>query len=654
MTYLSILPEPYPERGGSPANKIREAKKVGGVKEIELLFREAVQNSNDQRINVDSAIKFTMSILELSSSQKALLANAINKYDFKRSVKKIAFLRDLKKKLKEEKSYSLIIADSGTKGLNGPISASVSSEENNFANFFFKVGRAGSASDSAGGNKGEGRGVFFLNSQIGTALVFSRFYDSKNGVIKSRFFGMTLDEDFEEDGVAYSGHWYWGKKNKQGKSEPFQELEATTLAREFNLESHLIETTGTVIAVLLPRYISDEASARLYVENLRFAAEKIAWPHLIPDEKGKRSIDLRIFHPDGSETIPDPLKRQSAAFKYAKLYQQNFLELKSSTKQITLDFKTSFSKDGKDYELEKGEVLGNLYWSKELIDTALTKKSRILEEESTGLDNYPEYLTGIALFRSPKMIVQYLKTSLNSHELELFGYFASSNKANVFFRESEEGSHDEWIYKKLQLALGRARPNPVRRLQAVIEEVAKSIQKEILDSRGDGLDVDLMYEFSTMLDFEGTSSTRPIPEPPLDPQPPRPSIQTPLISWMNREPELVSSEDGFLFGSFDFSIEYDPALMTKSHASIAFIPQIVTADGLENVSDHQLPGEPEIAEIVFDGIDLPSQVKILTKSDAHQVLNAKVIVKFEGNVQISCAVKVRYFDEHEKSGEEIV
>ena len=642
MKSIFLSPEPYPDRNGAPARKIRESKKVGEINELELLFKEAIQNSNDQRLSIARKLNFYIDIRKLTGSQKDVLRDVIENYSFSRSVKKVKFLQSLKKALEEESVYCLVFTDCGSKGLNGPSTASAASDDSNFINFFFKVGRGSGTNVEDGGSAGEGRGVFFLNSGVSSVLTYSRYQAGRSSSLKSRFFGMTLDEDFQEKGKNFTGHWYWGKKGRLNSSVPYEGKDADSLAKFFGLDNHLGASSGTSIAVLLPRYIENDQQAEKYVENMRDVVEKILWPHLIPDSKGKVSIEVRISSPLGTILKPDPTAKSSIAYKYADLYSKGLNPKSKGSHELISDFRYSFEKDGVEFSLEKGESLGTLNWSKQF------KPRRVIDltinelEDPTGIQEHKEYLTGIALFRTPKLVVQYYSAIPRSNEIEVFGYFSSSREANVFFRESENGSHDSWNPKKLQLALGHARPNPVRKIQSAIEEEVKNIVKTLPESNDSSLDVELMHEFGELLDFVGIGSrrkTQVIHEPPIHgPGRVAKAIQVKL----DLPPELVERSNGFCRGIFSFKVLFDPSRLETDEFSLNFISQVMTIDGLENITSLDPDRDPQIIEIEKNGTPIRQDSLVFTSDSPYEDFKMRVHIKFPESLKIGCTY--RYTD----------
>ena len=158
---LYVLPEIMPSSGGAPASELANSTQSSKVNDIELLFREAIQNSHDQRLQADLTVDFHISISKLQVKERELISLSV------KSIANSPNFKDLKKILKSPKNlYLLTFTDANTRGLNGPTDASVASQDKNFVNFFHKVGRDSQSDSDAGGSFGHGRAVFFNSSKV--------------------------------------------------------------------------------------------------------------------------------------------------------------------------------------------------------------------------------------------------------------------------------------------------------------------------------------------------------------------------------------------------------------------------------------------------------------------------------------------------------
>jgi hypothetical protein len=74
---LAVIPEVMPSSAGAPASELANSTKSSKVNDIELLFREAIQNSHDQRIDQKKTVDFFIEISKIQKSERELLLETI-------------------------------------------------------------------------------------------------------------------------------------------------------------------------------------------------------------------------------------------------------------------------------------------------------------------------------------------------------------------------------------------------------------------------------------------------------------------------------------------------------------------------------------------------------------------------------------------------
>lgn len=504
---IHVAPEAFPETGGAEADTMKEAVSSGDTHEIELLFRELIQNSNDARIDADSQIEVDIKISKWVKDQFYVIANSLSKIENSR------LLSSLHREVsKQPDIYALYFTDKNTKGLNGPISARIQSKDRNFVNFFYKTGKSSEADQEGGGSKGHGRGVLFLHSQFGTTLTFTRFL--VEGKARTRFYGMTIDQDFNRNGQNYTGRWFWGKKNVSNPDlpVPFENEEADFIAKQFDMFDLLGNSTGTVLCVISPFHISDSESCEDYLKSINFFAQKYIWPHLIRNNDGSQSIKLSLTNLKNEKDFPNVETPDSPVNKYVEIYksylknnpQGNLIPiLSSNNSEIALRNNV--------YNIRTNEKLGVFNWVKRLkLDKSIvsdTSKSEY-EEGASGIENTGTDVTGIAFFRTPKLVVTYYETQFKSIDSEIIGFFESSKRGNPFFSASEDVTHDKWSKKKLQKILGPRRPNPVSKLESMIDEEIRSAIINEGSTDNSSINLKLGDNFGKVLSFFGEGTHR--------------------------------------------------------------------------------------------------------------------------------------------------
>ena len=502
---IHVAPEVFPETGGAEADTMNEAVSSGDTHEVELLFRELIQNSNDARNDSTSQIEVDIKISKWNKGQfNAILTSLIN-------IENSRLLSSLRKELsKQPDIYALYFTDKNTKGLNGPTSARIQSKDRNFVNFFYKTGKSTDADQEGGGSKGHGRGVLFLHSQFGTTLTFTRFL--VEGKARTRFYGMTIDQDFNKNGQNYTGRWFWGKKNTTNPELPVavENEEADLIAKQFDMFDLLGNSTGTVLCVISPFHISDSESCEDYLKSINYFAQKYIWPHLIRNVDGSQSIKLSLTNLKNEKYFPDVETADSPVNKYVEIYksylqknpQGNLIPISSSNNSEIALRNNIFS-------IRTNEKLGIFNWVKRLKfdDSIISDANKNeYEEGASGIENTQTDITGIAFFRSPKLVVTYYETQFKSPNSEIIGFFESSKRGNPFFSASEDVTHDKWSKKKLQKILGPRRPNPVSKLESTIDDEIRSVIINEGSTDNSSINLKLGDNFGKVLSFFGAGT----------------------------------------------------------------------------------------------------------------------------------------------------
>lgn len=502
---IHVAPEAFPETGGAEADTMKEAVSSGDTHEVELLFRELIQNSNDARNDPTSQIEVDIRISKWSNGQfDAMLKSLIN-------IENSRLLSSLRKKLsKQPDIYALYFTDKNTKGLNGPTSARIQSKNRNFVNFFYKTGKSSDADQEGGGSKGHGRGVLFLHSQFGTTLTFSRFL--VEGKARTRFYGMTIDQDFNKNGQNYTGRWFWGKKNITNPDLPvaFDNEEADLIAKQFDMFDLLSNSTGTVLCVISPFHISDSQSCEDYLKSMNYFAQKYIWPHLIRNVDGSQSIKLSLTNLKNEKSFPDVETADSPVNKYVEIYK-SYLQKnpQGSLIPILSSNNSEIALRNNVFNIRTNEKLGMFNWIKRLkFDNSIISDANKNEyaEGASGIENTETDITGIAFFRSPKLVVTYYETQFKSPDSEIIGFFESSKSGNPFFSAAEDVTHDKWSKKKLQKILGPRRPNPVSKLESTIDDEIRSVITNEGSADHSSVNLKLGDNFGKVLSFFGAGT----------------------------------------------------------------------------------------------------------------------------------------------------
>jgi hypothetical protein len=161
------------------------------------------------------------------------------------------------------------------------------------------------------------------------------------------------------------------------------------------------------------------------------------------------------------------------------------------------------------FSIRANEKLGIFNWVKRLkLDNSIISDANKNEyaEGASGIENTETDITGIAFFRSPKLVVTYYETQFKSPDSEIIGFFESSKRGNPFFSASEDVTHDKWSKKKLQKILGPRKPNPVSKLESTIDDEIRSVITNEGSTDKSSVNLKLGDNFGKVLSFFGAGT----------------------------------------------------------------------------------------------------------------------------------------------------
>jgi hypothetical protein len=253
----------------------------------------------------------------------------------------------------------------------------------------------------------------------------------------------------------------------------------------------------------------------------------------------KDSLDLHLF--EVSIQIEDEMPERvdvnsetSVSHKYVELYNRYQLSGEVENGGTLQLLKKIVSPGDAERTLRRGESLGTLNWVRIMSFEPIEKELELNDDAAlSGLPSVFPPLSGVAIFRKPKIVVEYVTFQSQEHDLKILGFFESSSNANYFFRLSEKDTHDSWDVSRMQKALGSAQANPVRKVMDTIKEVYGSFSLPGVTSGVTSWVPEGMLEFGSILSFSGSGVGRP------GPSKKRPPKRKPLgISPFSVEPDM--------------------------------------------------------------------------------------------------------------------
>lgn len=429
---LSLYRQQYGPDGGLDARSADNAIGRTSLGLWDLVLRESLQNSWDARTEKTGQISYFVDEYEMSQEQTHILTHEVFGQLPPRCKSS-----DLGKHIFEHRMRVLVISDTGTRGLGGPVRADVSGksgERRDFVDFVRNLGRS-TAKGLEGGTYGLGKGVLYRASQVGLCLIYSQAYH--HGLIEPRIIGVSGgDGDYDDGASRYTGRNWWGLPGKDGIVDPLTGSDARELAISLGMRVPSESDTGTSIMVVAPDF-AGVTNGRERVAAIADAAMRWAWPHAIDTGSGP-NIQFG-FNADGN-SIPGPHPLGHPVYReFATAYIEGRKRIMDPNYES--DWQTTYTPIR---SKRPNRGLGLL--THRVSQTPVATGSEI---ENT-----------VALLRDPRMVVKYLPVSAQPNGVPVFGVFISAPEMNEEFAKSEPVTHDDWVYQ--QAVAAKKSPNPVR------------------------------------------------------------------------------------------------------------------------------------------------------------------------------------------------
>ncbi|SDP57996.1 hypothetical protein SAMN04487914_11829 [Arthrobacter sp. ok909] len=429
---LSLYRQQYGADGGLDARSADNAIGRTSLGLWDLVLRESLQNSWDARTAKNGRISFSVDEYEMSLEQTRILTQEVFG-----ELPPHCKSTDLHKHIFDHRIRVLVISDTGTRGLGGPIRADVSGtsgERRDFVDFVRNLGRS-TTKGLEGGTYGLGKGVLYRASQLGLCLIYSQAYH--NGSIEPRLIAVSGgDGDYDDDDSRYTGRNWWGVPGADGIVDPLTGSGARELAESLGMRIPMGDDTGTSIMVVAPDF-AGVTNGRDRVAAIADAAMKWAWPHALDTGSGP-NVRFQFTADNGSVPGPEPLNHPVYR-EFASAYIEGRKRIMDPTYES--NWQTTYTPIR---SKRPNQGLGLLTY-------------RI---SHTPVATGSELENSVALLRDPRMVVKYLPVSAQPNGVPVFGVFISTPEMNEKFAKSEPVTHDDWVYQ--QAAAARNFPNPVR------------------------------------------------------------------------------------------------------------------------------------------------------------------------------------------------
>lgn len=289
----------------------------------EILVRESLQNSLDAG-SPDGPVRVRFRLRTLRAAEKAAFLDALGMSGLARHVESSNtaiqenegdVMSDPATLREEDPIVALYIEDHGTCGLGGPEFHNASAAKDydgtkSFLGLCRSIGANDKASEGSGGTYGFGKGVYWANSSIGTAVFFSRLQESwpasaeedlrdANGAeVQQRLFGVARLASHVMDGTVHDeSGWFMAGRALHGPRSHWNEGAAQRAsALGFSERAHGDPGTSILIAPVKDpedgtgraKVLTDAAS---FMDRLMKAAAHYFWPAIV---EGRLEVEVQV------------------------------------------------------------------------------------------------------------------------------------------------------------------------------------------------------------------------------------------------------------------------------------------------------------------------------------------------------------------------
>lgn len=476
MVRFTLKSERFSPEGSISGAAIRRNLGRSSLDPLSILIREAVQNSWDARLDrTVGCISFAAHLKTLDWREVGVLKDSI--FAVKPEGHSIGDVL-------EDGLGILILRDTGTTGLNGPLfhvtrSGPEDDRNRNFISFVRDIGR-GATAQRGGGTYGFGKSSLFNASGPGTVIVYSRAVES-GGRLESRLIAMSLSSPSDDE--KYTGRHWWGVWSEDGVA-PLCGDEADLLADSIGLTRFQASESGTAVGILAPRFVAP--FQKINHETARLVAETMTvwfWPRMLESPTGNPWIRFLVTLEGRSVPVPkpddiEPFKTMAMGLRLIQGEAYDGIDLvdvccerpKASLGKLAVSRLAT-----RHQPAVWGALQVDGHCLVDLLDTA-----------DGGLNRCHH----VALMRSTWQVVRYLPCraiKTRGHGLAAVFLVSDSPGIEEAFAQSEPPAHDDWLPDSLEdevqkryvrVALRRVR-EAVDRIAETIESLHNSIGRDL-------------------------------------------------------------------------------------------------------------------------------------------------------------------------------
>ena len=434
--------EKYSATGNIGAKGFKKSLGKPTLDPLELMIREAVQNSWDAKLPNKEQIDFSIYLNKFDQTKADYLKNVF----FREGPSDI----DFKNELADNGLYHITISDQNTVGLSGPSRANeVESDERNFVDFIRNIGSERDL-DFGGGTYGYGKSSLYGVSKISTIIVYTN--TRKDGKIIHRLIACALGKPDKK----FTGRHWWGKKANDDIVDPLEGDEAKIVAQKIGMPHIEDGQTGTMIMILcsVPGNMETEGDTRERepLETLSFLSSSLywyLWPKMMSYGGKNPAVNFNVYLENKHLELFAPEDHPKLAHFITAM--RNYKEA-AKDKKFRKSEKNWMVKDIKHKSLKKD--LGILVLRGHPIESiALPEQGFTLQDMFTSLLQVSIYQQSpfsntnhhVALMRNAELVIQYMEGQApETHQYSGVFVTPKNKEIDEAFAESEPPSHDKW------------------------------------------------------------------------------------------------------------------------------------------------------------------------------------------------------------------
>lgn len=441
MFPIHLHSEPYSRDGNLAADGAIRLLGQPALSPLELVIREALQNSWDASLGCEQSPIFRIRIRVLDSDHLEAMRAFFSELPPQDAGEPIA--GRIRRFLDSPEPLVMEISDERTKGLGGPISAAEALQEGEVADFVNFVRNIGSPRDMVlgGGTYGFGKSSLFRISGCSTVVIHSLTGTAQ--APENRLIAKALGMAFDHDGKRYTGRHWWGVhcNGDQGSEsvDPVRGEEGSRIAQSLGMYGrHTPEQRGTTLMILDPELqdLRDD-NGRVELTGLGQKQRLMAriqeillwhcWPKFTSREDGSVPMTCRLSILGEEAELPDP-----STIQPLWLLTQALQHARSQTDEVFCE--------------RPRQRIGFFGQCQASLQLHADDRYRIHLGDDALI---PEKLCHMALLRPAELVVRYQVGSLNEADQTQWGavYICDRGPDNVVeqaYARSEPPAHDDW------------------------------------------------------------------------------------------------------------------------------------------------------------------------------------------------------------------